>query len=427
MIGELRNNVQTEANLVRELIDFIDKLERADDAEVKIIVDIIDSLKNRIKLINESIPSLLTGMSVGESFRNVKVPVEKISHKDETRVSINRNDIEKYLEELSISKELIRRLKKGGIKEKTRTEFKRGGGFYSKLSNKFFLNFSQRSITSGGFKSIISDLKKSNLDILSSSYISMMFFSTFISVFFGILLAIFFIFVNVSSIPPFITLYQGDMLLRILKVSWIIPAVPIFTFAMFYFYPGVEKRSVGKKIDQELPFVVIQMGSISGSGIEPVEIFKIIGLSGDYKYAGREIVKLLNQLNIYGYDLVTALTNVSRSTPSPRLSELLVGLATTINSGGDLDSFFSKRAESLLLEYTLEREKFTKVAETFMDIYISVVIATPMILLLLLVLISVSGVGLGIGITEMSLLIILLVGIVNILFLVFLHMKQPRY
>lgn len=429
MLKELKDDIRTEANLARELVNFLDKLSGANKSEAKIIMDVIESVKARMNIINESVPSLLNGITIGKSFKNVKLPeIGSVRpEEDKSPVAINKKDLDKYLSELNISKDLIKRLKKRDLKYDKKILIERGGGAYSKLSNRFFLSVSQKAIKEEQFKGLISDLKKSNLDILSSSYLSMMFFSTFLSVFGGILLALILMFIDVGYTFPFVGIYEGSYLLRALKVSWVIIAVPAATFLMFYIYPGVEKRSVGKKIDQELPFVVIQMGSISGSGIEPVEIFKIIGLSGDYHYAGREIIKLLNQINIYGYDLVTALTNVSVSTPSPRLAELLVGMATTINSGGDLDSFFEKRADTLLLEYTLEREKFTKIAETFMDIYISVVIATPMILLLLLVLISISGIGFGLGINEMSLLIILLVAVVNILFLVFLHMKQPKY
>lgn len=429
MFQEIRNNVRTEANLVSELVNFTDKLESADEAEVKIILDIIESIKKQIRIINDSIPYIVNGITIGQSFKDIKLPdIKNIRYGErQAPLAINKKNLDKYLNELNITGDLVKRLKKKNIKKTPKAGFERSTGYYSKLSNKFFLSFSQEILAKKGFRKMISDLKKSNLDILSSSYISMMFFTTFISFFIGIFLMILLIFITISYTPPFIGLYEGSYLLRLLKVSWVVIAVPALAFLLFYFYPGVEKRSLGKKIDQELPFVVIQMGSISGSGIEPVEIFKIIGLSGEYKYAGKEIIKLLNQLNIYGYDLVTALTNISQTTPSPKLAELLTGLATTINSGGDLDSFFEKRAESLLLEYTLEREKFTKVAETFMDIYISVVIATPMILLLLLILISVSGAGFGLGIEEMSILIIFLVGIVNVLFLVFLHIKQPSY
>ncbi|MEK7124018.1 MAG: type II secretion system F family protein, partial [Patescibacteria group bacterium] len=59
--------------------------------------------------------------------------------------------------------------------------------------------------------------------------------------------------------------------------------------------------------------------------------------------------------------------NVSKTTPSTKLSELFSGLSTTITSGGNLGEFFAKRADSLLVTYRLEREKYTKIAETFIN------------------------------------------------------------
>ena len=102
-------------------------------------------------------------------------------------------------------------------------------------------------------------------------------------------------------------------------------------------------------------------------------------------------------------------------------------LSSTISSGGSLNEFFEKRAETLLTEYRLEREKFTRVAETFMDIYISIVIAAPMILMLLLIMISISGISIGFTTQQMTLLIILIISAVNVLFIGFLQIKQPSY
>ena len=282
-------------------------------------------------------------------------------------------------------------------------------------------------INKGKFIGLKADLRKSNLNILPTTYISMMFLGILSAFLIGFAGLLFFIFFNVSFSYPFLVPLDGGYLARMLKLSWIIFAVPLITLVGFYFYPYSEMKSLGAKIDKELPFVVIHMSSISGSGIEPTKIFKIIEKSKEYKNTGGELRKLLNQINIYGYDLVTALKDVAKSTPSSKLAELLKGLSTAIMTGGDLKSFLKKRSETLLLNYRLEREKFTKTAETFMDIYISVVIAAPMILLLLLVMISVSGISVGFSTEVMTLMLIAVVAVINILFIVLLGLKQPGY
>ena len=90
-----------------------------------------------------------------------------------------------------------------------------------------------------------------------------------------------------------------------------------------------------------------------------------------------------------------------------------------------MTDFFNKRSQTLLFEYKLEREKNTKTAETFMDIYISIVIAAPMILMLLLMMMKISGLGIALGTSSITLMIVLAVSVINIAFLAFLHLRNP--
>jgi len=103
---------------------------------------------------------------------------------------------------------------------------------------------------------------------------------------------------------------------------------------------------------------------------------------------------------------------------------LFNSLATAITSGGNLTDFFDKRASSLLFEHKLDKEKQAKAAETFMDIYISVVIAAPMILMLLLMMLKIGGLGIGLSTGAITTMMVLGVVMINIFFLTFLHLKQ---
>jgi hydrogenase/urease accessory protein HupE len=63
-----------------------------------------------------------------------------------------------------------------------------------------------------------------------------------------------------------------------------------------------------------------------------------------------------------------------------------------------------------------------------MDIYISIVIAAPMIMLMLFVIMASTGAltnFLGLSVPVLGFLIILGIAILNIGFLIFLKMKQP--
>jgi len=433
MINEIKGNLDTQIKLTQELYQYSDSMPSREDDKM-LIENAKKSLKASMKIINNAFPVLVNKIPISEKLSPSKTSntgIENIEIKRNNatmNVSLQRGDRENFLQELRINESLIKRLKrKSFIKEEKQEEFKAARG-YLKLSNKFFLNFANRLIEKGYFKSLSVEIKKANVEVLFATYIAMICFTTFLSLFVGIAIAIVSLFFNISLSPPFIVQFSGDILVRALKVSFLIIFIPIATFLALYIYPSTERKSLSRRIDQELPFAVIHMSSISGSGIEPSEIFKIIGLSREYPALRVEIRKVLNQINIYGYDLTTSLNNVASATPSQKLADLLNGIATTINSGGDLSTFFEKRAETLLLNYRLERERYTKVAETFMDIYISVVIAAPMILMLLLVMIRVvPGIVIPFSIAELTLIIVSIVAFINILFLGFLQLKQPGY
>jgi len=435
MIDALNKNIETEISILREISSYSIRLEKSDEQEQRLLKGAINSLKESIKIINNSIPELIRDITLSKELPNKKkkkpVEFERIRFKgegSEVNIVLSSKDKERFLKELSISDMLVKKLKKKSLKDNKEkvVEFKAARGYF-KLANKFFLDRADKLIKGGYFKSLSVDLKRSNMDILFEGYISMMLLTLFISVFVGVIITIFFLFFSFVFEIPFFVLYDGSYLLRAVKIIWIIFAVPILTFLALYFYPSTEKSSLGKKIDQELPFAVIHMSAISGSGIEPSEIFKIVGFSKEYPFLRKEIRKVLNQINLYGYDLVTALNNSSKSAPSERLSELFAGLSSTITSGSDLSEFLEKRAETLLLNYRLERERYTKVAETFLDIYISVVIAAPMILLLLLIMISIAGLGVRFSPAQLSFLSVVAIATINIFFLIFLQIKQPTY
>ncbi len=431
MIEELRKNIESEIQILREISAYSGRIPVAKQAEAKILSESIKSLTISLKIINSSLPQILKGVSVATKLPSkIKdTGLEKISFQrqnSELNVALKAEDRERFLNELSINEYLLKRVKRGVVVMEKQKDLK-SASKYVKLSNKFFLNQANKYIEREYFKTLSRELKKANFEILLSSYVSMILFTSFISFFFGLFITAFLLFFNLGFSYPFLSAYSGSILTRLLEVFWIPIALPIATFAFLYYYPSTERSSIEKRIDQELPFAVIHMSAISGSGIEPSEIFRIIGLSKEYPYLRKEIRKVINQINLYGYDLVTALTNASKNSPSTRLSELFSGLATTINSGGDLQEFFEQRAETLLNIYRLDREKYTKVAETFMDIYISVVIAAPMILLLVIVMISVSGIQTGFSPNQLTFLIILAIALVNVLFIAFVHMRQPTY
>ncbi len=418
---ELRENIEKEEKIAGELFELFSSLEKTTGKEEKEMIESqVKKLKSLLKKTNNDVKKNLEKISLIQPLTKQEIKEEK---EEKIKEKVEYNLPKKWKELTSLEKEVLKRLKKREKKEIKQQEAKKTKK-YVYLSNKFFSNLARSLSKKEMFKKVGEDLQKTNLEFTLQSYLSVMFFTIFLSFFIA-----FFVFIPIMLIDlgnfPTISLAK-NLPERFIRFFGLIFVAPLITFIFMYIYPSTEKKSLENSINQELPFATIHMSAISGSMIEPSKIFQIIIDTGEYSHLKREFTKILNLVNVYGYDLVTALKNVAINSPSKKFADLLNSLATTVTSGGDLPDFFEKRAQSLLFEYRLEREKYTKTAETFMDIYISVVIAAPMIFLLLLIIMRVSGLGISLSGTTISLMMIIGVVLINILFIILLNARQPK-
>ncbi len=428
-LKELKSNISKQKKIVKELNSFSNYIQKSDDEkEKKIALSQINSLKQSLRKNSEEISANLkkiyfTKPLVEKQPEKIQATPKKEVQK-KTSSPVKKEKLKGDLKPEILEKETIKRIKKKEKKEIV--EKKKKPKWYAKTANKLFSKISFSVVNKKALQTLERDLIKANLQYTPTTYISLILFTTLISILAAILLFLFFLFFNFGVELPIITRVTESIGARFLKVFWILLVVPLGTFLMIYFYPSMEKKSIEHKINLELPFAAINMAAISGSMIDPSKIFNIIISTKEYPYLSKEFTKVINEINIYGYNFVSALRNAAFNSPSKKLSELFSGLATTINSGGDLPEFFDERSKTLLFEHKLEREKYTKAAETFMDIYISVVIAAPMILMLLLMMMKVSGLGLSFSTSTITLLMVLGVTVINIFFITFLHMKKTE-
>ncbi len=437
--SEIKEAVKKEKKITKELISLAEAFEKAGNKKEKeMIGSQIKSLRQSLKLQSNKIDSIMKKINLHKKLEPNVEKKEDSSFKKSTKsekkeIKDNTSDLslmqqgnlnKKQKQELDeLERMTLKRLKKKK-KDKIKITLDKKPSTYVNISNKLFSEFSRRFTEKQYFKTLERALIKSNLRFTANSYFAIVFFTTLISIFSAIFITGFLLFFNLSSSPPFISAVTESAFIRFSKIAWLLLAIPIGTFVSVYFYPFLERKSIEHQIEQELPFATIHMAAISGSMIDPTKIFQILIDTKEYPALEKEFTKILNEINVYGLNLVSALRNVAFNSPSGKLSEILNGLATTITSGGDLPNYFEKRADNLLFEHRLQREKSAKSAETFMDIYVSVVIAAPMILMLLVMMIQISGIGISLNPSAITLIFILAVSMVNIFFIVFLHIKQ---
>ena len=374
----------------------------------------IKELMRELSRLNERIPKIINEIIVPKVISQHILGTPEILIKQEKTGNFSE-----------LEKETLKRLKKEAGIIKKEKEYKKivKEDSYAKFANKLFSRYSKKLIEKDSFKALQVDLEKSNLMYLFPTYISIILFTTLLATVLGLIIFTFFLFFSIQPHSPIIKLVE-DIGSRSIKLIWVLIVFPIAGFLFSYSYPSLDRSASEAQIDSELPFATVNMAAISNSLINPVKIFEIIVSSDEFPNVKKEFTKIINYINVHGNSIVNALIATAYNTPSKKMSELLSGLAATINSGGDLTGFFETRAETLLFDYKLKREKETKTAETFMDLYISIVIAAPMIFMLLLMIMKISGLGISIPISTITLMMVGGVAMINIFFIIFLHLKK---
>lgn len=259
-------------------------------------------------------------------------------------------------------------------------------------------------------------LRAANVKVLSNTYVNIMILAAVfvVSSSFFMLLVLLFIF----GYP----IYQ--IVLRAAILSLI---AGFFCATIFYAYPFLKIKERRRNIMTNMPFGINHMAAVATSGVPPVSMFELISASREYGEIGIEVKKIVDFINIFGYDLLTAIRTVAATTPSQPFKEFLEGMVSTIETGGDLDRYLRQEADQAALTYNLERQRYNETVSTYSDIYTGLLIAAPLFFIAAMALVNLLGGSLGgIGVdVVMAVGAYLVIPLLNVGFLMFLQFTQP--
>jgi flagellar protein FlaJ len=184
-------------------------------------------------------------------------------------------------------------------------------------------------------------------------------------------------FLIVIVLTPLMTI-AVSMIMQILNKSPIIPLImtlilfPVFVLLFFYVYPSYVADNRKRNIDAKLPYAVPYMSAMAGAGVPPDLIFNSLARSPLYGEITEEAKNITRDVNLFGYDIITAISRYSVNSPSRKWGELLQGMVTTIRSGGDMKLFLHNEANTIMVEFKRIMKEFTETLGLFAEAYITV-------------------------------------------------------
>jgi archaeal flagellar protein FlaJ len=269
---------------------------------------------------------------------------------------------------------------------------------------------------SESFVSLKQALITSNARVLFRTYLSLTFFVAFIT----------FIATFIMTLL-FVITFKLDLVFAAFGMV----IIPLFfasiTFFMVFVYPFSVSQSKKADIEVNLPFALTHMAAISESGAPPITMFKILAKFNEYGELSKEANEIARNVELFGLDEISALKDSANKTSSSTFKDVLEGMIVAIQSGGSMKSFLIEEANRAMFDYTVKREKYNEVLSTYADIYTALLIAAPMIFIVVLAALNIMGGDMfGFTIEELMIIGTLALATLNMIFLTFLSLTQPK-
>lgn len=261
------------------------------------------------------------------------------------------------------------------------------------------------------FKDLKQDLKEADMDVLYRTYLSKTFLYSILAIMIGFVAGITF------------SYYRSLSLFNSVRISLGLPiALGLLVFGFRYVRPAQKAKSRKKEIDNNLPFALNHLGAIATSGIPPKSMFELLTTFEEYGEISDEAEEVSRRVNVFGEDLTTALKEVAEKSPSDDWSEVLYGIISTVETGGNLEAYIKEKADEALFEYNVEREKDIEKLSTYASFYTALLIAAPVFLVVVLAVMNLLGGNIaGFSIQNLMWLgVHVIIPGINALFVVFL-------
>jgi len=218
-------------------------------------------------------------------------------------------------------------------------------------------------------------------------------------------------------VPPSLLLFYFIFNVIIQSSQWILYTLALTAitaiFAGAYFPFVVQSKISNRKqqINKELPFALSELSILASTGLTPIKIFRQIAQREEQSTLTNEFKKIVYKTDIEGKDLITALSESAKESPSDEYREALWDIANMIHQGGDLDVYLRDKADtSMQLKRDIQKEFIEKLG-TYSEMYISLVLVGILFIGIAAFIMDAMGATMA-GLNSESLLLALTYGLI---------------
>ena len=197
------------------------------------------------------------------------------------------------------------------------------------------------------------------------------------------------------------TFVASLIVLTIIKLLFlkVLPAVfiPLFaiiaglTVAIYYLvYPSYVASERKRKIESQLPAAASYMAAMASAGVTPDKIFLSIAKQ-DMGLITEEAAKIARDIEIFNEDIVRALENAVKRSPSHKFATFLEGIIGVFTSGGDLQLYLETMSANLMQDKINEQRSFIESLGLIAELFLVMCVVAPVFFVVMLSMVSMQG------------------------------------
>jgi len=195
----------------------------------------------------------------------------------------------------------------------------------------------------------------------------------------------------------------------------------VLSYVLRWQLPASDAEVRRRGIEAGLPRTTAFMFALSRGGMEFPQILRILADNRDvYGETATEMSITVREMDLFGRDMITALREMSRQTPSEQFKTFAENLTSVLQSGSDLPAFLEEQYERFREEREERQEDVLELLATIAEGYVSVLVAGMLFLVTILL---VFGLTTTDTLWLLQLLIYLIIPLSNAAFAVFLSEK----
>ena len=287
---------------------------------------------------------------------------------------------------------------------------------YYKIAWKIMGKIARKNIKNKKYSKLENDMIRAHILLRPQEYLAYVYFTALIA---GIGGAV----AGAALIALSLVKLSGTTQLLMIMMGLAIAVLPpIVLYMILPSSPSSKAKKRAKDIDAHLAASMNFIAALSSADVTIATIFKELSTRPEYGEITKEAEWITRDTELLGKDILTAVAEASKRSPSTKWQEFLQGVITTATSGGRLKPFFITKSDEFEKEEKLNLRKKMENLGLFAEIYVTVGVAFPLFLVVILAimaLINASSSAMVVMVMEVT--VILMIPLIIFVFSFFIY------